>query len=157
MSLASRLMPRGYGARPTASIRTTVPWSGANPGPCVAASIAALAAPVASAQSPSGALDFRRVLDLSRGSYIEGSVAFLRVRDAAGRIVLDERWARPLARQAPAPGGPLPPDELRAALQRQLLAARPADRPLLAPDHDHRHGRTGVRATVRPGAAAACA
>ena len=61
---------------------------------CVAASIAALAAPVASAQSPSGVLDFRRVLDLSRGPYIEGSVAFLRVRDAAGRVVLDESSGR---------------------------------------------------------------
>ena len=58
---------------------------------CVVASIAALTAPVASAQSPTGVLDFRRVLDLSRGTYIEGSVAFLRVRDAAGRIVLEER------------------------------------------------------------------
>src|ERR687898_967158 len=49
--------------------------------------IAALAVPAAHAQTPSGKLDFRRVMS---GSYIEGSVSVLRVRDARGTLVVDE-------------------------------------------------------------------
>ncbi len=119
---------------------------------CVAASIAAMAAPVASAQSPSGVLDFRRVLDLSRGPYIEGSVAFLRVRDAAGRVVLDEnsgrvRWR--VRRRLPAGRYRLTSFERPCSGNCSVLDP-PAERcsrriTIIA------HGRTGVRATVRPG------
>ena len=119
---------------------------------CVAASIAALAAPVASAQSPSGVLDFRRVLDLSRGPYIEGSVAFLRVRDAARRVVLDEssgrvRWR--VRRRLPAGRYRLTSFERPCSGNCSVLDP-PAERcsrriTIIA------HGRTGVRATVRPG------
>jgi D-alanyl-D-alanine dipeptidase len=119
---------------------------------CVAASIAALAAPAASAQSPSGVLDFRRVLDLSRGPYIEGSVAFLRVRDAAGRVVLDEssgrvRWR--VRRRLPAGRYRLTSFERPCSGNCSVLDP-PAERcsrriTIIA------HGRTGVRATVRPG------
>ena len=119
---------------------------------CVAASIAALAAPAASAQSPSGVLDFRRVLDLSRGPYIEGSVAFLRVRDAAGRVVLDEssrrvRWR--VRRRLPAGRYRLTSFERPCSGNCSVLDP-PADRcsrriTIIT------HGRTGVRATVRPG------
>jgi D-alanyl-D-alanine dipeptidase len=119
---------------------------------CVAASIAALAVPVASAQSPSGVLDFRRVLDLSRGPYIEGSVAFLRVRNAAGRVVLDEssrrvRWR--VRRRLPAGRYRLTSFERPCSGNCSLLDP-PTDRcsrriTIIA------HGRTGVRATVRPG------
>ena len=120
---------------------------------CVVASIAALTAPVASAQSPTGVLDFRRVLDLSRGTYIEGSVAFLRVRDAAGRIVLEER-SGPRVRWRVK-------HRLAAGRYRLTSFERPCDGncslPGLPADRCSRrikvfaHGRTGVRATVRPG------
>ena len=60
-------------------------------------SMLALAPPSALAQAPTGELDFRRVLDLSRGPYIEGSVSFLRVLDSRGTAVVEEstqgvRW-----------------------------------------------------------------
>ena len=117
---------------------------------CTAAAIAALAAPVADAQAPRGKLDFRRVLT---GAYIEGSISFLRVRDARGELVVDESHG---------PG-------LRWRVRRRLPAGRyrltSFERPcdgncsLLDPPTDRcsrrikviAHGRTGVRATVRPG------
>ena len=55
---------------------------------CAVAAIAqALAAPAAQAQAPRGKLDFRRVVTRP---YIEGSVSFLRVRDARGALVVEE-------------------------------------------------------------------
>jgi hypothetical protein len=117
---------------------------------CVAAAIAAVAAPTAVAQPARGKLDFRRVLS---GAYIEGSISFLRVRDASGALVVDEST------------GP----RLRWRVSRRLPAGRyrltSFERPcngncsLLDPPTDRcsrrveviAHGRTGVRATVRPG------
>jgi D-alanyl-D-alanine dipeptidase len=117
---------------------------------CALAAIAALAAPAAHAQAPRGKLDFRRVLT---GPYIEGSVSFLRVRDARGALVVDV---------SSGPG-------LRWRVRRRLPAGRyrltSFERPcdgncsLLDPPTDRcsrritiiAHGRTGVRATVRPG------
>jgi D-alanyl-D-alanine dipeptidase len=111
-----------------------------------------LAAPAAVAQGPTGTLDFRRFLDLSRGPYIEGSVSFLRVVDARGRLVLEERssgrvrWRvkRRLPRgryrvtsfERPCSGncGLLDPPRERCARRIRIFAG----------------GRTGVRATVRP-------
>ncbi len=117
---------------------------------CALAAIAALAAPAAHAQAPRGKLDFRRVLTRP---YIEGSVSFLRVRDASGALVVDV---------SSGPG-------LRWRVRRRLPAGRyrltSFERPcdgncsLLDPPTDRcsrritiiAHGRTGVRATVRPG------
>ena len=117
---------------------------------CAVAAIAALAAPAASAQAPRGKLDFRRVLS---GPYIEGSVSYLRVRDARGALVIDE---------SAGPG-------LRWRVRRRLPAGRyrltSFERPcdgncsVLDPPTDRcsrritiiAHGRTGVRAVVRPG------
>jgi D-alanyl-D-alanine dipeptidase len=117
---------------------------------CAAAAVVALAAPAGYAQTPLGELDFRRVMS---GAYIEGSVSFLRVRDARGTLVVDEssgprlRWR--VRRR-------LPPGRYRLT-----SFERPCDGncSLLDPPTDRcsrriaiiAHGRTGVRATVRPG------
>ncbi len=120
---------------------------------CAATAIAALAAPAALAQAPTGKLDFRRVLDLSGGTYIEGSVAFLRVRNARGRVVVAER-SGPRVRWRVR-------RRLRAGRYRLTSFERPCDGncSLLDPPVERcsrritiiAHGRTGVRATVRPG------
>ena len=102
------------------------------------------------AQTPRGELDFRRVLT---GAYIEGSVSFLRVRDARGELVVDESAARRLRWRV---GRRLPPGRYRLT-----SFERPCDGncSLLDPPTERcsrrikiiAHGRTGVRATVRPG------
>jgi D-alanyl-D-alanine dipeptidase len=117
---------------------------------CAVALMAALAAPAAFGQAPRGELDFRRILS---APYIEGSVSFLRVRNPRGVLVVDER------------SGP----RLRWRVRRRLPAGRyrvtALERPcsgncaLLDPPAERcsrririiAHGRTGVRATVRPG------
>ena len=153
MSLASRLMiPRLRGAPDRVDTDNRTLGAVRILALCAAASIAALAAPVAERAGRRAASSTSGGARPERGPYIEGSVSFLRVRDAAGsdRARRELGAAPPLAGQAPAPGGPLPPDELRAPCERQLLAARPTDRPLLAPDHDHRpraHRRSRDRAT----------
>ena len=117
---------------------------------CAAAAIAALAAPVADEQAPRGKLDFRRVLT---GAYIEGSISFLRVRDARGELVVDESAARGLRWRVRR--------RLPAGRYRLTSFERPCDGncSLLDPPTDRcsrrikviAHGRTGVRASVRPG------
>ena len=118
-----------------------------------AGSIAVLAAPAALAQSPNGELDFRRVVD-SRGVYIEGSIAFLQVRDGGGRVVVDESSGTPRVRwrvrlrlpagryrltsfERPCNGNcsVLDPPAERCSRRIRVIAG----------------GRTGVRVTVRPG------
>jgi D-alanyl-D-alanine dipeptidase len=114
--------------------------------------ILALAAPSALAQPSAGEIDFRRVLDLSRGPYIEGSVGFLRVRDARGSLVLEEsvtlraRWrvrrrlpegryrVTSFERPCVANCSLLDPPRERCSRRVRILAG----------------GRTGVRVTVRP-------
>jgi D-alanyl-D-alanine dipeptidase len=120
---------------------------------CVMASIAALTAPGALAKPARGELDFTRVLDLSRSSYVEGSVGFLRVFAGRGKLVFEEsaalrsRWR---VRRRLAPGRyRLISFELPCSGNCALLDL-PTDRcsrriRVIA------HGRTGVRATVRPG------
>jgi D-alanyl-D-alanine dipeptidase len=111
-----------------------------------------LAVPAASAQGATGKLDFRRFLDLSRGPYIEGSVSFLRVFAANGRLVLEERSAgrvrwrvsrrlpegryRVTSFERPCSGncGFLDPPRERCSRRIRIFAG----------------GRTGVRVTVRP-------
>jgi D-alanyl-D-alanine dipeptidase len=117
---------------------------------CAAAVIAAFAAPAAVAQAPGGKLDFRRVLS---GPYIEGSVSFLRVRDGGGALVVDEttgplqRWR--VRRRLPAGRYRLTSFERPCDGNCSVLDA-PTDRcsrriTIIA------RGRTGVRASVRPG------
>jgi len=53
-----------------------------------------LALPPVAAAAP-GTLDLRESLDASRGVYLEGSIAFVRVRDARGELVVRRRTARP--------------------------------------------------------------
>jgi D-alanyl-D-alanine dipeptidase len=117
---------------------------------CAVAFVAALAAPAAFGQPPRGELDFKRVL---RGTYIEGSISFLRVRDARGGLVVDEssgpraRWR--VRRRLP------------AGRYRVTSFERPCSGSCSLPDlpaercsrriRIFAHGRTGVRASVRPG------
>jgi hypothetical protein len=117
---------------------------------CAVAFVAALAAPAAFGQPPRGELDFKRVL---RGTYIEGSISFLRVRDARGGLVVDEssgpraRWR--VRRRLP------------AGRYRVTSFERPCSGNCSLPDlpaercsrriRIFAHGRTGVRASVRPG------
>jgi D-alanyl-D-alanine dipeptidase len=115
-------------------------------------SMLALAAPSALAQAPTGELDFRRVLDLSRGPYIEGSVSFLRVLDSRGTPVVEEstqgvRWR--VKRRLP------------AGRYRVISFERPCSANCLFLDMPRERcsrrvrilagGRTGVRSIVRPG------
>ena len=114
--------------------------------------ILALAAPSALAQPATGELDFRRVLDLSRGPYIEGSVGFVQVRDARGSVVLEERVtlrARWRVRR-----------RLPEGRYRVTSFERPCDGNCSMLDFPRERcsrririlagGRTGVRVTVRP-------
>ena len=137
MSLASRLMPRGYGACTSASIRTTVPWGRADPGPvCGGRGRGARRARHVRADAARRArLPARHERRVHRGLRV------LPARSRCPRHAHRRRERRPapaLASPAPAACRPLPADELRAPVRRQLLAARPADRPLLGPDQDHR-------------------
>ncbi len=120
---------------------------------CAVISIAALAPPAALAKGPTGKLDFRRVVDLSGGTYIEGSVAFLRVRNARGRVVVAERSGPRVRWRVKR--------RLRAGRYRLTSFERPCDGNcfFLDPPVERcsrritiiAHGRTGVRANVRPG------
>jgi D-alanyl-D-alanine dipeptidase len=116
---------------------------------CAVAAVAALAASLAYAQAPRGKLDFRRVLS---GPYIEGSISFLRVRDARGVLVVNEsgshglRWR--VRRRLPAGRYRLTSFERPCDGNCSLLDS-PTDRcsrriTIIA------HGRTGVGVTVRP-------
>ena len=130
MSLASRLMPRLRRCAPARRYGQPYPGNVRILTLCAVAAIAALAAPAAQAQAPRQAR-----LQAGRDAAVHrGSVSFLRVRGARGALVVEES-AGPRLRQRvePASGGPLPPDELRAPCDRQLLGARPTDRPLLRP------------------------
>jgi len=59
-----------------------------------AVALAAVALPAAAEAAP-GTLDYRQSLDASRGVFTEGSVSFVRVRDASGEEVVRRRTARP--------------------------------------------------------------
>jgi hypothetical protein len=117
-----------------------------------AISILAVTAPLAHAQRPTGELDYRRFLDLSRGPYIEGSVSFLRVFDVSGRLVLEQRAAGRVRWRVRT--------RLRAGHYRLRSFERPCDGncSLLDPPRERcsrririfAGGRTGVRARVRP-------
>jgi D-alanyl-D-alanine dipeptidase len=52
---------------------------------------AALVLP-AGASAARGTLDYRQALDTSRGTYIEGSFSYVRVRDANGRVVIAREY-----------------------------------------------------------------
>jgi hypothetical protein len=115
-------------------------------------SILAVAAPGALAHGRTGTLDYRRFLDLSRGPYIEGSVSFLRVLDASGRLVLEQRATGRVRWRVRTrlPAGPY----------RVTSFERPCDGncSLLDPPRERcsrririfAGSRTGIRATVRP-------
>jgi D-alanyl-D-alanine dipeptidase len=116
--------------------------------------IAALSPPAALAASPSGELDFRRVLDTSRGVPIEGSIAFLRVRHAGGRTVLEQNSGGPRVRWRVR-------RRLPAGRYRLTSYERPCEGNCSVLDPPAKRcsgritviagGRTGVRVTVRPG------
>jgi D-alanyl-D-alanine dipeptidase len=109
------------------------------------------AAPPAQGQAR-GTLDYTRVLDLSRGVYIEGSISHLRVRDGKGTLAL-QRQSGPGVRFRVR-------ERLPAGRYRVTSFERPCDGncALLDPPVARcsrriqimPHGRTGVRTTVRP-------
>jgi D-alanyl-D-alanine dipeptidase len=113
------------------------------------ASAVALACP-AGATAARGTLDYRQVVDTSRGTYIEGAVSYVRIRDAGGRVILETQY---------------PGHRLRRRLPDGRYGVRSFQRPcdgncsvLDAPtDACSRRfgvlpsGRTLVRVTVRPG------
>jgi D-alanyl-D-alanine dipeptidase len=116
----------------------------------IAVVIAMLALPAGADAAP-GTLDFREWLDDSRGVYIEGSIAFVRVRDAGGKQVVRRRTAsarfhmfrklppgryRVISYQRPCDGncGLLDPPADRCARRVRILSG----------------GLTRVRVTLRP-------
>ena len=117
----------------------------------IATAVAALAGPAGAAAAP-GTLNYRQTLDSSRGVYVEGSISFMRVRDANGEAVVSRRTARPNFRLV----RKLPPGRYRA-----ISYQRPCDGNcgLLDPPADRcskrirvlSSGLTDVRVTVRPG------
>jgi D-alanyl-D-alanine dipeptidase len=112
-------------------------------------SIAALALP-AGASAARGTLDYGQMIDTSRGTYVEGAVSYVRIRDAGGRVLLESQY---------------PGRRLRRALPEGRYGVRSFQRPcngncsVLDPPTDScsrrfkivPHGRTLVRVTVRPG------
>jgi D-alanyl-D-alanine dipeptidase len=118
---------------------------------CCAASLALPAA----ASGARGTLDYRQVLDTSRGVYVEGSFSYVAVTDARGRVVLEREYrltARFRLRH-----------KLPEGRYRVTSFQRPCDGNCseLGPPTDSctrrfrvlPRGRTLVRATVRPGRA----
>jgi D-alanyl-D-alanine dipeptidase len=113
--------------------------------------VVALLALPAGADAAPGTLDFRESLDASRGVYIEGSIAFVRVRDASGDLVVRRRTARAPFRML----RKLPPGRYRV-----ISYQRPCDGncSLLDPPTDRcarrvrilSGGLTRVRVTLRP-------
>src|SRR4051794_35163980 len=57
------------------------------------AALAALVLPATAGAAP-GTLDYRQKLDSSRGVYVEGSISYVRVRDARGDVVVRRRTAK---------------------------------------------------------------
>jgi zinc D-Ala-D-Ala dipeptidase len=115
-------------------------------------SAAALLLPAA-AFAAGGALDYQQRFDTSQGTYHEGSVSHVRVRDTDGRVVLERTYrVRPRFR-------------LRHPLPQGIYRVRSFQRPCdgncgtLDPPTDScsrrfrilPRGRTAVRVTVRPG------
>jgi D-alanyl-D-alanine dipeptidase len=113
--------------------------------------LAALALPAAADGAP-GTLDYRQRLDSSRGVYVEGSISFVRVRDASGDLVVRRRTSRPRFRMR----RKLPPGRYRV-----ISYQRPCDGNcgLLDPPADRcarrvrvlSGGLTEVRVVERPG------
>ncbi len=113
--------------------------------------IAGLALPAGADAAP-GTLDLRQAFDTSRGTYIEGSVSFVRVRRTDGELVVGRRVRKPrfgMRRR-------LPPGRYRViSFQRPCagncdLLDPPADR-CARPVRVLSDGLTQVRVTVRPG------
>jgi D-alanyl-D-alanine dipeptidase len=109
------------------------------------------AAPPALGQAR-GTLDYTRVLDPSRGVYIEGSISYLRVRDGNGVLVLERQSGTGIRFRVR--------ERLPAGRYRVTSFERPCDGncALLDPPVARcsrrieilPRGRTGVRTTVRP-------
>lgn len=120
----------------------------------IAALAAVLALPASAAAAP-GTLDYRQSLDSSRGLFVEGSVSYVRVRDADGDLVVRRRVRhRPSFRLV---------RKLRPGRYRVISYERPCDGNcnLLDPPTGRcskrirvlSGGLTDVRVTVRPGRA----
>jgi hypothetical protein len=115
------------------------------------AALVALAFPATVVAAP-GTLDYRERLDASRGVYTEGSISFVRVRDARGAVVVRRRTARPRFRMR----RKLPPGRYRVVSYQRPCAGNCT---LLDPPVDRcarrvrvlSGGRTEVRVTARPG------
>ena len=115
------------------------------------AALAALAMPAAAGAAP-GTLDYRQKLDSSRGVYVEGSISYVRVRDASGDTVVRRRTAAARFRMV----RKLPPGRYRV-----VSYQRPCDGNcgFLDPPVDRcsrrvrirSGGLTSVRVTLRPG------
>jgi D-alanyl-D-alanine dipeptidase len=103
---------------------------------------------------PRGTLDYTRVVDTSRGPFIEGSIGFLQVRDARGALVIERRSSgssvRFRVRRALAPGRYRVTGFERPCSGNCMFldppTARCSRRVEILP-----RGGTGVRTTVRPG------
>jgi D-alanyl-D-alanine dipeptidase len=115
------------------------------------AALAALAMPAAAGAAP-GTLDYRQKLDPSQGVYVEGSISFVRVRDASGEAVVRRRTAAARFRMV----RKLPPGRYRVVSYQRPCGGicRFLDPPT---DRCARRvrilsgGLTSVRVTVRPG------
>jgi hypothetical protein len=119
----------------------------------IAVAVALLALPAAAEAAP-GTLDLRESLDRSRGTYVEGSVAYVRVRGSDGALVVARRVRKPRFRMRRR----LPPGRYRV-----ISYQRPCDGNcgLLDPPTDRcarrvrilSGGLTEVAVRVRPGRA----
>jgi D-alanyl-D-alanine dipeptidase len=116
-------------------------------------SMSAAAALPASASAVRGTLDYRQVLDTSRGMYVEGSLSYVRVTDARRRAVLERE--NPLTRRIRL-RHPLPEGRYQIASFQRPCAGNCGV--LGAPTDSCARwfrvlprGRTVVRTTVRPG------
>jgi D-alanyl-D-alanine dipeptidase len=114
--------------------------------------VAALALPAA-ASAARGTLDYRQVLDTSRGAYVEGSFSYVSVSDGRGAVVLEREYRQRTRFRLRQP--------LRAGRYRVTSFQRPcaAGCAALDPPTDAcarrlrvlPRGRTVVRVVIRPG------
>ena len=107
----------------------------------------------AGASAARGTLDYRQVFDRSRGTYIEGSFSYVRVRDASGRVVF-EREYRGRSRfrlRRPLPEGAYRVRSFQRPCQGNCGVLDPPIDSCSRPLQVLPRGRTLVRVTVRPG------
>ncbi|MBD0280948.1 MAG: hypothetical protein ICV69_01955 [Thermoleophilaceae bacterium] len=107
----------------------------------------------AGASAARGTLDYRQVVDTSRGTYVEGSFSYVSVRDARGAVVLERefRQRRRLRLRQPLSAGRYRVTSFQRPCSAGCAALDPPTDACARPLRVLPRGRTVVRVVVRPG------